>query len=168
MPTLTVDEAKAVQSGVVRFYGRHLPFFVFSNFYRHVIVIDGKRYRTTEHYYQAQKFANGADPAAYEQVLAASTPAAAAAIGRKRTNDIRHDWEVVKEDVMRQALRAKFFPPGTPRDRLLATGSARLVEHTKNDAYWGDGGRDGKNRLGALLEEARDALNNIMDGRARE
>ena len=34
---------------------------------------------------------------------------------------------------------------------LIETGDAEIVEHTENDAYWGDGG-DGKglNRLGQI------------------
>ncbi len=60
---------------------------------------------------------------------------------------------------MLEALRAKFTQHPNLRAALLATGSARLVEHTANDAYWGDGGDGhGKNRLGALLEQVRDEL----------
>ncbi|ENT7543664.1 N-glycosidase YbiA, partial [Shigella flexneri] len=41
----------------------------------------------------------------------------------------------------------------------LATAPAKLVEHTENDAYWGDGGNGkGKNRLGYLLMELREQL----------
>jgi predicted NAD-dependent protein-ADP-ribosyltransferase YbiA (DUF1768 family) len=42
---------------------------------------------------------------------------------------------------------------------LLATGDARLVEHTENDAYWGDGGDgSGRNELGRILMAVRAAL----------
>jgi ribA/ribD-fused uncharacterized protein len=42
---------------------------------------------------------------------------------------------------------------------LLATGEAKLVEHTSNDAYWGDGGDgSGKNMLGRVLMEVRERL----------
>jgi predicted NAD-dependent protein-ADP-ribosyltransferase YbiA (DUF1768 family) len=42
---------------------------------------------------------------------------------------------------------------------LLGTGEAELVEHTRNDNYWGDGGDGtGKNRLGQLLIELREEL----------
>lgn len=50
--------------------------------------------------------------------------------------------------MMRKALRAKFEQHAELRTLLLATASAKLVEHTQNDAYWGDGGNgQGKNRL---------------------
>ena len=41
----------------------------------------------------------------------------------------------------------------------LVAGSRRLVEHTANDSYWGDGGdSSGQNRLGALLMQVRDEI----------
>lgn len=50
--------------------------------------------------------------------------------------------------------------PGTDLTRLLlATGDAKLVEHTEQDDYWGDGGDgSGKNMLGRILMEVREEL----------
>ncbi len=60
---------------------------------------------------------------------------------------------------MRQALEAKFTQHDDLRNLLLSTGTAKLVEHTPNDDYWGDGGNGlGKNMLGRLLMEVRDKL----------
>ena len=40
----------------------------------------------------------------------------------------------------------------------MATRGAKLVEHTRNDSYWGDGGDGtGKNMLGQVLMSLRDA-----------
>jgi hypothetical protein len=45
------------------------------------------------------------------------------------------------------------------RELLLSTGETRIVEHTSNDSYWGDGGDgSGRNMLGRILMEVRDAL----------
>lgn len=45
------------------------------------------------------------------------------------------------------------------RALLLSTGDAKLVEHTENDAYWGDGGDgSGKNMLGRILVQVREQL----------
>jgi ribA/ribD-fused uncharacterized protein len=83
----------------------------------------------------------------------------AAHLGRSRKFPLRRDWESVKEDIMRQALRAKFTQHPELRELLLATGDAKLVEHTNNDRYWGDGGDgSGRNRLGLLLMELRAQL----------
>jgi N-glycosidase YbiA len=88
----------------------------------------------------------------------------AARMGRERSRPLRRDWEAVKERVMRDALRAKFTQNTDLRDALLATGDAKLVEHTDNDSYWGDGGDgSGHNRLGILLMELRTALRSERD-----
>ena len=45
---------------------------------------------------------------------------------------------------------------------LLATGDSTIVEHTENDAYWGDGGDgSGKNRLGQILMRVREKLPSV-------
>ncbi len=41
---------------------------------------------------------------------------------------------------MHQALTAKFTQHKDLQTQLLQTGDAILVEHTKRDKYWGDGG----------------------------
>ena len=89
----------------------------------------------------------------------ASTPARAAEIGRQRSRPLRPDWEDVKDDVMRVAVRAKFTQHEELRELLLSTGDEELVEHTTNDAYWADGGDGtGKNMLGKILMEVRAEL----------
>ena len=71
----------------------------------------------------------------------------------------RSDWEQVKEDVMHKALLAKFTQHEELYRLLLGTKDRALVEHTKNDSYWGDGGDGtGKNRLGYLLMTVRETL----------
>jgi N-glycosidase YbiA len=80
----------------------------------------------------------------------------AARLGRSRAQPLRADWAQVKDDLMKTALLAKFRQNEDIREILLSTGDAPLVEHTKNDSYWGDGGDGtGKNKLGLLLMEVR-------------
>ena len=139
----------------IEFYRAGDAYGEFSNFSRHPIEVDGQRWATSEHYFQAMKFA---DPALRERIRDAAGPGDAARMGR-RFPGLRSDWEEVKEDVMREALRAKFTQHHGLRRRLLDTGGAELVEHTRNDVYWGDGGDgSGRNRLGALLMELRAQL----------
>lgn len=65
-------------------------------------------------------------------------------------------WHDYKDDVMYIGLTEKFKVHKDLRDKLLETGSAQLVEHTKKDKYWADGGDgSGKNRLGELLMKVR-------------
>jgi ribA/ribD-fused uncharacterized protein len=111
---------------------------------------------TSEHYFQAQKFAGTEHE---EAVRAAKSPMVAARMGRSRERPLRPDWESVKDEIMREALQAKFAQHASLRALLLSTGDAELVEHTTNDRYWADGGDGtGKNRLGQLLVELRGEL----------
>ncbi len=100
----------------------------FSNFSPHSIQLDGKVWPTSEHYFQAQKFR---DADIQEQIRRAASPMIAARIGRDRSKPLRPDWEAVKDDVMRQAVRAKFTQHENLRRKLLATGDATLVERTR-------------------------------------
>jgi len=144
------------QRTVINFYSTTGEYGCFSNFSRHPIFLAGKRWRTSEHYFQAQKFAGEPDE---EEVRLARTPMIAARMGRERKRPLRRDWEGVKERVMMDALRAKFTQHEELKAVLLGTGDAVLVEHTANDSYWGDGGDgSGKNRLGRLLMQLRDEL----------
>lgn len=141
----------------IYFYNQNeKPYGCFSNFSKHGITLDGKYWPTTEHNFQAQKFAGTPHE---ETVRLMSTPKAAAELGRNRSLPLRKDWETVKDDVMRRALYAKFTQHPELRTLLLATGTAELVENTPVDAYWGCG-KDGtgKNRLGILLVELRERL----------
>lgn len=142
----------------ILFYRTTEPYGAFSNFSRHPIELDGKTWPTTEHYFQAQKF-KGTDPEWMEKIRLSKSPREAADRGRDRDKPLRQDWEKVKEDVMLAALRAKFNQYDGLKALLLETGDAELVEHTRNDSYWGDGGDgSGKNRLGKLLMILRDIL----------
>jgi len=145
-----------VPDTVINFYSTSGEYGCFSNFSRHPIFLKGKRWPTTEHYFQAQKFAGEPDE---EEVRLANKPMLAASMGRDRKRPLRRDWESAKENVMLDALRAKFTQHDELKAILLGTGDAKLVEHTANDSYWGDGGDgSGKNRLGHLLMKVREEL----------
>jgi len=143
-------------AGVINFYLTGNEYGCFSNFAAYPIEMDGKVWPTSEHYFQAQKFA-GTDHE--EAVRIAKSPMIAARMGRDRSRPLRADWDNAKDDIMRQAVRAKFSQHPEIRKSLLATGAASIVEHTANDSYWGDGGDGtGKNMLGRILVQVRDEL----------
>jgi hypothetical protein len=137
----------------ILFNSRGREFGFLSNFHKSKIVADGVEYGSVEHYYQAMKSTCVGERAA---VRLAATPLAAKRAGKNVT--IRPDWDLVKEGVMRQALWLKFLDPELRR-LLVATAGRRLVEDVASDYYWGRGADGtGKNRLGALLEEIREAI----------
>lgn len=137
----------------IEFYGTRAEHGYFSNFWPAPISVNGVSWPTSEHFFQAQKFAQAEHQEAIRRV---ASPMIAARMGRSRARPLRADWETVKDAVMLTALRAKFSQHPDLRQRLLATGDALLIEHTPRDAYWGDGadGR-GLNRLGQLLMQVR-------------
>ncbi len=141
---------------VINFYSTTGEYGCFSNFSRHSIFLKGKRWPTSEHYFQAQKFAGTEHE---EAVRMCKKPSEAANMGRSRKLPLRRDWELVKDRVMLEALRAKFTQHEELKAALLGTGDAKLVEHTERDSYWGDGGDgSGKSRLGQILMQIREEL----------
>lgn len=140
----------------IHFYSVGDNYGEFSNFAPYPVVLGGKTWPTTEHYFQAQKFL---DEGRREAIRRAKTPNLAAKLGRDRGSPLRPDWEAVKVDIMREAVRAKFSQHETLAELLLLTGDAPLIEHTDNDSYWADGGDgSGKNMLGRILMEVRETL----------
>lgn len=141
---------------VINFYSASDEYGCFSNFAAYPIQLDGQRWPTSEHYFQAQKFAA---PEHREAIRKTASPMIAARMGRDRKKKLRSDWESVKVSIMTDAVRAKFEQHEELRAVLLSTGEAKIVEHTANDSYWGDGGDgSGKNMLGQILMRVRAEL----------
>jgi ribA/ribD-fused uncharacterized protein len=138
----------------IYFYSpREKPYGCFSNFSRHRIDLDGLWWPTTEHYFQAQKFAG---TPYVEQIRLASTPKEAAEMGRDRNRPLRPDWEKVKDEIMLRAVQRKFEIHAELREILLATGEEELVENAPYDYYWGCGkDGSGQNKLGQILMQVR-------------
>jgi len=146
----------------ILFYSvRERPYGCFSNFSPHPFELDGKRWPTSEHYFQAQKFAGTPHE---DEVRLARGPMRAAEMGRERYRPLRADWEAVKDDVMRRAVRRKFQTHADLRALLLSTGDADIIENAPRDYYWGCGATGtGKNMLGKILMEVRAALRQETD-----
>ncbi len=140
----------------ILFYGLKGPYGGFSNFAPFPIRLNDRVWPTSEHFFQARKFAGTPHE---EEVRLAKSPMIAARTRRSRKRPLRPDWERVKDDVMMQALRAKFGQHPELKRLLLETGDRPIVEHTANDDYWADGGDGkGRNRLGLLLMALRSEL----------
>lgn len=128
----------------------------FSNFSTHGFKLQDNYWRTSEHYFQAMKF-EGTD--LFEKIRLATSAMDAANIGRDRSNPLRKDWEVVKDDIMRNAVLNKFLQNKDIAEVLKATKNEEIVEKTSYDYYWGCGkDGSGKNMLGKILMEVREKL----------
>ena len=135
-------------------------YYFLSNFAPAPVRLNGVRYPTVEHAYQAAKTLA---PEEREKIRGSSTPALARKLGRKVTK--RPDWSDQKVDLMRDLVRQKFAGQPDLKKRLLATKDAELVEgNTWHDNFWGDcrcarcASSPGQNWLGRILMDVRRQL----------
>lgn len=146
-------------------------FFFLSHFYPSPIVIEGERWPTVEHFFQAQK---SLDPEFRSAIRNCISPGMAKQLGaapegprkhsaqswfRKQGRKHRADWREIRLDLMRRADFAKFSQNGPLRELLLATQEAEIVEDTDSDPFWGSGpDGEGENWAGRILMEIRERL----------
>jgi ribA/ribD-fused uncharacterized protein len=150
-----VEQKGGNTEGPIEFSSKSASYNELSNFHKAKFMLDGKEWPTVEHYFQAQKFSSS--PEYQEKIRAASEPTRAKTLGSSKEFPIRNDWDTYREEVMRKAIKAKFEQNPNLKQLLASTAPRPLVEDT-NDAYWGGGrNKKGKNRLGILLMELRDA-----------
>src|SRR4051794_6956827 len=137
----------------IRFFSQSETHREFSNFAPFPVELDGQSWPTSEHYYQAQKFA---DPELQAKIRNAAKPIIAKSIADAHRNKVRPDWDVVKDAVMERVVRRKFALHMELRELLLATGDEEIAEAAPHDTYWGVG-RDGTglNKLGRIIERIR-------------
>jgi N-glycosidase YbiA len=165
---------------MILFYEPLDAYGYFSNFSRHAIDLNGKRWPTTEHYFQAMK---STDRVVQERIRGARTPGQAARLGR--ATRLRPEWdqpldslkesectppgwflldgtrviERYKDAIMFQAVYAKFTQHEDLKANLLATGDKVLVENAMADPYWGWGcSKNGLNKLGQVLMLTRERI----------
>mgnify|MGYP001427527564 CR=1 FL=1 len=150
----------------IYFYTPHeQPYGRFSNFSRHGVDLDGVWWPTTEHYFQAQKFAG---TSCADRIREVSSPKQAADMGRSHEMPLRADWEQMKDEVMLKAVQRKFELHPEIRKVLLSTGEEELVENAPGDYYWGCGADgSGRNQLGKTLMQVRATLRQSVGSAAK-
>ena len=70
---------------------------------------------------------------------------------------MRKNWDIIRNDIMKKGLFAKFTQNELLRKKLLETENKILIENSPYDSYWGNA-KNGKNMLGKLLMEIRDEI----------
>lgn len=124
-----------------------------SNFYEASIYVDGKRYRTVEHAYQAHKSLNEETK---RLIRESATPTIAKRLGRAVM--LRPDWEEVRIELMRTFIKKKFDNPFLA-PLLVVTNDEELVnDNSWNDTFWGVCRGVGLNWLGRILEDERSCI----------
>ena len=118
------------------------------------LTVDGESYLCAEAAFQASKTNDPNQRASFR----ACSGEKAREKGAKLQPDAA--WEARKTDIMRAVLAAKFRQAPALREKLLATGQARLICFSNKDTFWGVNSytRAGENILGQLLMELRTQL----------
>jgi hypothetical protein len=160
----------------------------FSNFSRHKVDVYGLTWPTSEHAFQAMKFAPHR-PDLIKAVQATATPKLAAAMGRDRSLPLAAGWEQapqllpyripdhvelqvddglkheeplfnrLKDVLMYEVVYAKMTQHAELRSLLLQTSSEPIAEASPRDSYWGWGKDEkGENKMGRILMAIRGAL----------
>lgn len=132
-----------------------------SNFHPSTIRTPRLIYPTVEHFFQAHKTLD-----LFEHTRIASRPSPGAAKKEGRNVELRQDWEDVKDEIMRTALRLKFIQSPDLWQKLVSTGGSYLEETNHwDDTYWGVCNGKGLNMLGHLLMQVREELINIVNAK---
>ncbi len=125
-----------------------------SNFYETPIFYKDLLYQNSEAAFQAQKCPRRAHE------FCVLPPGKAKKLGRKV--ELRIDWDLVKNAVMHDVVKAKFTQNPDLRKKLIDTGYEELVEGNYwNDKYWGVCNGEGLNMLGKILMVVREELRNV-------
>ena len=80
----------------IRFYKEFGEYGYLATYSNHGFFKDGIYWKTSEHYYQAQKFF---EPEVRLKIANAETPKIASTIGRDRNLNLRSDWEETRCNV---------------------------------------------------------------------
>lgn len=138
--------------GPVHFY--EIRQYWLSNFSSFAVYFGGRRFQTSEHAYQAQKFAKGS--AIHHDVAEAMSAHEAMTLARQYKTAMLPAWDDVKRAIMKDIVAAKLSQHKYIQRKLRETGNRELIEVSPIDAYWGWGpNKTGRNELGKIWMELR-------------
>ena len=151
-------------------HGFENEFQFLSNFAASDVLYDGHIYKTAEHAFQAAKATNEKDRA-----YVAEAPTPGEAKRRGRGINLRPDWDMVKDKVMLDIVRAK-FKNGDCRYRLMKALSEGwdgfCEDNWWHDNYWGNCNCErckeieGQNHLGKILMQvANEIVTELREGK---
>lgn len=154
-----MSEQLLITSGILLNFG-HAPFYL-PHPYTHQLF----RYPGTEWRFHAMKTLVAKDSlkrrwAMHDKIAKCKDPRVAKRLGRELKIDTEK-WDVMSFGIMLSANLAKFTQNGYARKALLETRNRVLVEH-RPDPIWGDNmDGSGRNDMGRILTDVREALRSL-------
>lgn len=138
----------------VLFFGKHRPYFQFSNWHPAMFNLDGLFWENTE---QAYMYEKSLDAEYRQKIRATGDPAEIKRLGRACT--LRPKWDTMKYDVMVRVNEPKYRQNPDLAALLLGTGDRPIHEDCK-DPWWGGGPNfpSGRDMLGKVLIDVRTRL----------
>jgi len=142
----------------------------FSQWWQSAFIVDGKLYKTAEHWMMEQKAILFGDDTIASKILSIDNPAEVKNLGRLVSNYDEKIWKENMEQIVVAGNFHKFSQNRNLQTFLLTTNHIILVEASPVDAIWGIGlAADhadiknpthwpGLNLLGFALMEVRDKL----------
>ncbi len=141
-----------------------------SNWYLSPFIVNGMKFSSVEQYMMYRKAVSFNDDAVASEIMATDDVADIKALGRSVSCYDDNVWSEIRENVVFDALQAKFSQNTYLKQQLLDTGDSILAECAVKDMIWGIGisMKDpnrfdstkwrGRNLLGKLLMKVRETL----------
>jgi ribA/ribD-fused uncharacterized protein len=136
---------------------------------KYPITINGVEYVCNEQFIQSEKAKMFNDSETENKIMKSRNPQQIKKFGYEVDGFLGYRWRRYREDIVRLAVKTKFTTHEEARKQLLATGSKKISEATK-DKTWGTGIRIdeetaltpeewiGENKMGEILEDNRKEL----------
>lgn len=125
-----------------------------------------EEYSSIEHFYQSEKF-RGSDESYRQYIISLPTAREARKAARKRLEDVRPDWDLIRNRVMMAAICFKLISHDRYAQALLANPDLANNAYRFQDHYWGDL-RDGvsigfyRRLLNSYLEKRRTGIMRVL------
>ena len=152
------------------FYDLHQENGYLSNWYISCFIVDGRVYTSTEQFMMNYKAVLFKDFDSASEIMKTDDLMTIKNLGKRVKNYDDHIWDICRQLVLEEGLRAKFRQNKEIKQMLLHTGDTILAECAKNDLIWGIGKSleddtrfdmtlwRGENRLGKALMKIRAEL----------
>lgn len=171
VPQEFLKEVKEALKGSIT-DGKYVAFWgsVFSNFFPCHFTLNRKEWTSSEKYFMYMKAVTFGDEKVAKEIYKLDDPRQIKEFGRKVKNYDDNVWDEVREQIMYNAVKAKFEQDGLCNYCILEYPHETFIEGNPYDKIWGVGIKfndnrifdktnwNGKNLLGKILTKVRDEI----------